>query len=77
MTLLLLFNLRRIRFINNSEGRELIRQLKKLVYNPKDNLPLDNNQDEMDDYDSLCYTITPFITELNDNIMRDEERKRL
>jgi len=31
----------------------------------------------MDDYDSLCYTITPFITELNDNIMRDEERKRL
>jgi hypothetical protein len=25
----------------------------------------------------LCYTITPFITELNDNIMRDEERKRL
>ncbi len=77
MTLLLLFNLRRIRFINNSEGRELIRQLKTLVYNPKDNLPLDENQDAMDDYDSLCYTITPFITELNDNIMRDEERKRL
>jgi len=35
-----------------------------LVYNEKDGLPLDENQLEMDYYDSLCYALTPHIREL-------------
>lgn len=73
--LLLLINLKRIRFKNSKAGREMIRQLKKIVYDPKDNLPLDENTIEMDYYDSLCYTFTPFTHELNNNIYQDEERK--
>lgn len=59
---MMLINQRRIHFTERS--RNTLNSLKKLVYNEKDGLPLDENQLEMDYYDSLCYALTPHIREL-------------
>ena len=59
---MMLINQRRIHFTDKS--RNTLNSLKKLVYNEKDGLPLDENQLEMDYYDSLCYSLTPHIREL-------------
>ena len=59
---MMLINQRRIHFTDRS--RNTLNSLKKLVYNEKDGLPLDENQLEMDYYDSLCYALTPHIREL-------------
>lgn len=60
--MMMLINQRRIHFTQAS--KETLNSLKKLVYNEKDGLPLDENQLEMDYYDSLCYALTPHIREL-------------
>ena len=60
--LMMLISQRRIHF--NDKSRNTLNSLKKLVYNEKDGLPLDENQLEMDYYDSLCYALTPHIREL-------------
>ena len=60
--IMMLINQRRIHFTDKS--RNTLNSLKKLVYNEKDGLPLDENQLEMDYYDSLCYALTPHIREL-------------
>ena len=60
--LMMLINQRRIHFTDKSKNT--LNSLKKLVYNEKDGLPLDENQIEMDYYDSLCYALTPHIREL-------------
>ena len=59
---MMLINQRRIHFTERSKNT--LNSLKKLVYNEKDGLPLDENQLEMDYYDSLCYSLTPHIREL-------------
>ena len=59
---MMLINQRRIHFTDKS--RNTLNSLKKLVYNDKDGLPLDENQLEMDYYDSMCYALTPHIREL-------------
>jgi len=59
---MMLISQRRIHFTPNSKNT--LNSLKKLVYNEKDGLPLDENQLEMDYYDSLCYSLTPHIREL-------------
>ena len=59
---MMLINQRRIHFTDRSKNT--LNSLKKLVYNEKDGLPLDENQLEMDYYDSLCYALTPHIREL-------------
>jgi len=69
MLLLLLINQKKIQFNSKSDGcKELFKNLKKIVYDEKDGMPLDTNQIEMDYYDSFCYSITPFTTKLNDDI---------
>lgn len=60
--LMMLISQRRIHF--NEKSKNTLNSLKKLVYNEKDGLPLDENQLEMDYYDSLCYALTPHIREL-------------
>ena len=60
--IMMLINQRRIHFTDKSKNT--LNSLKKLVYNEKDGLPLDENQIEMDYYDSLCYALTPHIREL-------------
>ena len=60
--LMMLINQRRIHFTNDSKNT--LNSLKRLVYDEKDGLPLDENQIEMDYYDSLCYALTPHIREL-------------
>lgn len=60
--IMILINQRRIHFTQDSKNT--LNSLKKLVYNEKDGLPLDENQLEMDYYDSLCYSLTPHIREL-------------
>lgn len=60
--ILMLISQKRIHFNEKSKG--CLSSLKKLVYNEKDGLPLDENQAEMDDYDSMCYSLTPSIREL-------------
>ena len=60
--IMMLINQRRIHFTERSKNT--LNSLKKLVYNEKDGLPLDENQLEMDYYDSLCYALTPHIREL-------------
>ena len=60
--MMMLINQRRIHFTGASKNT--LNSLKKLVYNEKDGLPLDENQLEMDYYDSLCYALTPHIREL-------------
>ena len=60
--LMMLISQRRIHF--NDKSKNTLNSLKKLVYNEKDGLPLDENQLEMDYYDSLCYALTPHIREL-------------
>ena len=59
---MMLISQRRIHFTDKSKNT--LNSLKKLVYNEKDGLPLDENQLEMDYYDSLCYSLTPHIREL-------------
>ena len=59
---MMLISQRRIHFTQSSKNT--LNSLKKLVYNEKDGLPLDENQLEMDYYDSLCYSLTPHIREL-------------
>lgn len=69
MLLLLLITQGKVKFNNKSVGvRELFKSLKKIVYNEKDGLPLDNNQLEMDYYDSFCYSFTPFTVRLNNEV---------
>ena len=60
--MMMLINQRRIHF--SQASKETLNSLKKLVYNEKDGLPLDENQLEMDYYDSLCYALTPHIRQL-------------
>lgn len=60
--IMMLINQKRIHFTDRSKNT--LNSLKKLVYNEKDGLPLDENQLEMDYYDSLCYALTPHIREL-------------
>lgn len=70
MLTLLLINQKKIMFNSKSEGsKELFKNLKKIVYDEKDGMPLDTNQIEMDYYDSFCYSITPFTTKLNEDIL--------
>ena len=70
MLLLLLINQKKIRF-NPTEGcKKLYSNLRKIVYNEKDGLPMDENKEENDYYDSACYSITPFTTKLNEDIIR-------
>lgn len=70
MLLLLLINQHKVRFKNDSEGcHELYKNLKKIVYDEKDGLPLDENKIENDYYDSFCYSITPFTTKLNEEVL--------
>lgn len=54
--MLMLVGSHRIKF--RSKTKQLMRELSKLVYNEKDGLPLDDNQQEMDFYDSLCYSLS-------------------
>ena len=60
--LMMLINQRRIHFTQDSKNT--LNSLKRLVYDEKDGLPLDENQIEMDYYDSLCYALTPHIRQL-------------
>lgn len=60
--ILMLVAQKRLKF--NEESRAVNSSMKKLVYNEKDALPLDENQVEMDYYDSLRYAIAPNIREL-------------
>lgn len=67
--LLLMVSRHMIKFSQRSGAIETMKQLRKLVYNEKDGLPLDNNTLEVDYYDSLGYSYTPFTTELT-NVLR-------
>lgn len=60
--MLMLIGSHRIKF--RSGCRQIIRELSKLVYNEKDGLPLDENQEEMDFYDSLCYSMSTSMLKL-------------
>lgn len=62
--LMILLNEKRVVVADNKGAKALWDNLKKIVYNPKDNLPLDINQIEMDYYDSFSYTISPYIAEI-------------
>lgn len=67
MLLLLLINQKKVKFANNLGGKELLKQLKKIVY-AEDGLPLDENKIENDYYDSFCYSFTPYTVKLNDEV---------
>lgn len=66
--LLLLIHQNKVRFKNTKIMHTVMDALKTLVY-AEDGLPLDNNQLAMDIYDAVCYTITPFASKLNENIV--------
>lgn len=66
--LLLLIHQKKVRFKNTKIMHTVMDALKTLVY-AEDGLPLDNNQLAMDIYDAVCYTITPFASKLNENIV--------
>lgn len=69
MLLLLLINQQKIMFNSESKGcKELHKNLRKIVYD-EDGMPLDTNQIEMDYYDSFCYSVTPYTTKLNEEII--------
>lgn len=68
MLMLLLINQKKIMFNNTPGCKELYKNLRKIVYD-EDGLPLDDNKIENDYYDSSCYTITPFTTRLNNEII--------
>lgn len=63
--LLILVSRKRLRFSHRKGARDMMVQLRKLVYG-EDALPLDINQQEMDYYDSLGYAITPVIRNLTE-----------
>lgn len=65
-TLMLLIGARRITF--RPKAKFVVMQLSKLVYD-KDGLPLDENQLEMDYYDSLGYSLSTSMLELNKYFM--------
>lgn len=67
MLLLLLINQHKVLFDTTQGCKELYKNLRKIVYG-EDGLPLDENQIEMDYYDSFCYSFTPFTTRLNEEI---------
>ena len=69
--LLLLIHQKKVRFKNTKIMHTVMDALKTLVY-AEDGLPLDNNQLAMDIYDALCYTITPFASKLNENIVAND-----
>jgi hypothetical protein len=54
----------RIRFLPSASG--VIKKLSRLTY-AKDGLPEDENQPEMDYYDSLCYSLVSHIVDLTRN----------
>lgn len=60
--MLMLVGSHRIKF--RSSCKQIMRELSKLVYNEKDGLPLDENQEEMDFYDSLCYSLSTSMMKL-------------
>ncbi len=60
--LLILIQGGKIKWCSNSKIS--MDMIKKLVY-AKDGLPLDTNQESMDFYDSLGYSITPYIAQIN------------
>lgn len=60
--MMFLINQNRIKFTELSKTS--VNSLRELVYDDKTTLPLDNNTQEMDYYDSLCYALTPYIREL-------------
>lgn len=68
MLLLLLISQGKIKWNNTKGCKKSIEAVKRLVY-ADDGLPLDENQIEMDYYDSLCYSITPYTTKLNNEIL--------
>lgn len=68
MLLLLLIHQRKIQFNNTLGCKNLFKNLRKIVYD-EDGLPLDENKIENDYYDSFCYSLTPFATKLNDEIV--------
>lgn len=67
LLLLLLINQNKVLFNTTKGCVALHKSLRKLVYGP-DGLPLDENQSEMDFYDSYCYSFTPYTIKLNDEI---------
>lgn len=66
--IMIMVSRRRLRFSNRIGARTMMSMLRKLRYG-EDGLPLDTNQEEMDYYDSMGYSITPMMKELT-NIMR-------
>ena len=68
MLMLLLIHQHKITFKDTKSVQKLYNNLRKIVYGD-DGLPLDNNQEEMDYYDSSCYCITPFTKYLNNEVI--------
>lgn len=69
MLVLILLTQNRLLFNSQRPGAlETKRQLAKIVYDPKTAFPLDENKIENDYYDSLCYTLTPFLTKFNERL---------
>lgn len=63
--IMFLINQKKIKFSKAADG--CVGALREIVYDDKSALPLDNNTQEMDFYDSLCYSLTPYIRELTRN----------
>lgn len=68
--LLLMVGQKRIKFSQREGAKKTFQMLKRLVYDEKDGMPLDENQEEMDFYDSLGYSITPFTTSLTNALRK-------
>jgi hypothetical protein len=61
---LMLINQHRVLYNRTDGCKKLVKNLRKIVYG-EDGLPLDENQQEMDYYDSDCYSMTPYTKMLN------------
>ncbi len=73
---MLLINQKRLRFNKTSGAQKTKLMFKKLVYNEDDGLPLDNNQIEMDYYDSCGYATTPFLTQFNEALLPEHYKPK-
>ena len=68
LLMLMMLNQRRIKFNTTIGAKKLYTQLRKIVYD-EDGLPLDNNELQMDYYDSACYSLTKYTTLFNERTM--------
>ena len=68
MLMLLLINQQKLKFNTTNGAKELYKNLRKIVYD-EDGMPLDNNEIQIDYYDSCCYTLTPYTTRFNNEII--------